>query len=70
MWPGTGRGYLWDNGHLLPQGVQAQLGGQEPVDGHAAPGLGQSEQGRDERALPGARPSHDAHLWTETRPGV
>ena len=66
MYRGTGRGYLWDNGHLLPKGVQSQLGGQEPVDGHAALGLGQSEQGRDERAFPGAGPSHDAHLWAET----
>lgn len=61
------RPYLWDDGHLLAQGVKAQLRGQDAVDGDAPLGLGQAEQGRDEGALPRARTPHDANLRRTVR---
>lgn len=57
--------HLWDDGHSLAQGVQADVRSQETIDQDSSLGLSQSEQGRDQGAFTGSSPPDDANLHPE-----
>lgn len=58
-------GHLWDDGHSLAQGVQADLRSQKTVDYNSSLRLSQSEQGGNQRAFTGPSPPNDANLHPE-----
>lgn len=59
---GRERTYLGDDGDSLAQGMQADLGGENAVDGNPAIRFSQAEQSRDQGAFTSASPPHNANL--------
>lgn len=53
---------LRDDGHLLPQVVEADLRGEDAVNVDLPFRFGQAEQSRDQGALASAGAAHDPHL--------